>query len=159
MFEFSYLPRHVGKRTAVSCLIFLSVVVASTPSRGAEDTRSINLHEAVNRTLSSNPELQAFGYQLKAQEGRIQQAGRSPSPEFSLEMEDALGSGDFEGLENAQTTISIGWVLEKGIRQRHIDAARAGSELISVERDIKRFDIAAETARRYLVSLALRVDS
>ncbi|MBC8211617.1 MAG: TolC family protein [Gammaproteobacteria bacterium] len=155
MFYFFNLPGHVGKRTAACSLLFFSIIVA-TPGYGVEETRSISLQEAVDRTLSSNPELQAFGYQLKAQEGRIQQAGRSPSPELSLEMADALGSGDYEGLENAQTSISIGWVLERGIRQRHINAARAGSELISIERDIKRFDVAAETARRYLVSLALQ---
>jgi len=42
------------------------------------------------------------------------------------------------------------------VRQRHIDAARAGPSLFSVEADIKQLDAAAETARRYLVSLAFQ---
>ncbi|ALP54985.1 hypothetical protein Tel_17165 (plasmid) [Candidatus Tenderia electrophaga] len=114
------------------------------------------MREAVNKTLSNSPELQAFDYRLKAQEGQLQQAGRAPSPELSIELEDAVGSGNYTGLDSAQATVSIGWVLERGVRQRYIDAARAGSDLVAVEADIKRLDAAAETARRYLVSLGFQ---
>ena len=80
----------------------------------------------------------------------------APSPELNFALEDALGTGDHKGLDNAQATLSIGWILERGLRQRYIDVARAGSSLFSVEADIKQLDAAAETARRYLVSLAFQ---
>lgn len=153
MWKSFFIPALVGKQAIASCLLLLSATVSATPDLVGEN-RTISLHEAVTKTLSNNPDLRAFDYQLKAQEGRVQQAGLAPSPELSFELEDALGTGDHTGFDSAQATISIGWVLERGVRQRYIDAARAGSSLFSVEADIKQLDAAAETARRYLVSLA-----
>ena len=153
MWVFFLIPRQIGKRAAASCLLLLSTTVSAAPDLDA-DKRTISLREAVTRTIQHNPDLRAFDYQLKAQEGRVMQAGRAPSPELNLELEDVLGTGAHRGIDSAQTTLSIGWVLERGVRQRHIDAARAGSSLFSVEADIKQLDAAAETARRYLVSLA-----
>jgi len=159
MWKSVFVPTAVGKRAAACCLLLpcllLGTSVNAAPNIGG-DTRSISLHEAVTRTLTNNPDLRAFDYQLKAQEGRVQQAGLAPTPELNFALEDALGTGDHTGLSSAQATISIGWVLERGLRQHYIDAARAGSSLFSVEADIKQLDAAAETARRYLVSLAFQ---
>ena len=147
-----FIPK-IGTRAAASCLVLLSTTVSAAP--GLEvGKHTISLREAITRTIEHNPDLRAFDYQRKAQQGRVLQAGRAPSPELNLALEDALGTGAHKGMDSAQTTLSIGWVLERGVRQRHIDAARAGSSLVSVEADIKQLDAAAETARRYLVSLA-----
>lgn len=153
MWRYFFVPGQTGKQVAVTCLLLLitTVSAASGPVAGKH---SISLHEAVTRTIAHNPDLRAFDYQLKAQEGRVLQAGLAPSPELSLELENVLGTGENKGVQSAQATISIGWVLERGIRRRHIDAARAGSSLLAVEADVRQLDAAAETARRYLVSLA-----
>lgn len=144
---------YVNKKTALCCLLLPALLLGGTANAA---TRTIDLHEAITRTIEHNPVLRTFDYQLKAQQGRVQQAELVPSPELSIELEDALGTGDHTGLSNAQATFSIGWVLERGTRQRYIDAARAGSQLFSVEADIKQLDAAAETARLYLVSLAFQ---
>ncbi|MCF6325466.1 MAG: TolC family protein [Gammaproteobacteria bacterium] len=120
----------------------------------ATGKHTISLHQAVINTIEHNPNLRAFDYQLRAQQGRVEQAGLAPSPELNFELEDVLGTGNNRGLDSAQATLSIGWVIERGIRQRYIDAAEAGSSLINAEAELKQLDAAAETARRYLVSLA-----
>jgi len=148
-----FLASLAVRRAVVCGLLLFSTTLSASPSVGV-DTGSISLHQAVAKTLENNPDLRAFDYQMKAQEGRVQQAGLAPSPELNLELEDVLGTGDYKGVDSAQTTLSIAWILEHGIRQQHIDTARAGSSLIAVEADIKQLDAAAETARRYLVSLA-----
>lgn len=153
--EFLRLRLSIGRRVtraAASGLLLLSTTV-SAASDLETGKRTISLHEAVTRTIEHNPELRAFDYQLKAQQGNVQQAGLAPATELNLELEDVLGSGDYQGVDSAQATISIGWVVERGVRQRHIDVAQAGSSLIAVDADIRRLDAAAETARRYLVSL------
>ena len=48
----------------------------------------------------------AFSYQLKAQSGRELQASLKASPEVSFLVEDALGTGVFEGTDNAKATLS-----------------------------------------------------
>jgi cobalt-zinc-cadmium efflux system outer membrane protein len=53
-----------------------------------------------------------------------------------------------------ETTLSIAWILERGVRQRRLDTVRAGVSLLAVEADIMRLDAAAETARLLFSCLA-----
>jgi len=151
MSVFFFIPRQTAARSAAFCLVLVSSItntgVAATFDSEA-NKQTITLHEAIIKTIEHNPNLRAFDYQLKAQ------AGLAPSPELNFELEDVLGTGNNKGVDSAQATLSIGWVLERGVRQRYVDVAQAGSSLIEVEADIKQLDAAAETARRYLVSLA-----
>tara|TARA_R110000782_G_scaffold96038_1_gene180297 strand:+ start:749 stop:1990 length:1242 start_codon:yes stop_codon:yes gene_type:complete len=125
-------------------------------SASANDQVALKLNAAVARTLESNPRLIAYGYQLRAQQGRLQQAELKPNPEFELLVENAAGSGDFHGIGGADTTLSLAWVLERGKRERRVDAARAGISLLETEAEIQRLDAAAETARAFLDTLALQ---
>lgn len=114
----------------------------------------MSLRNAISKTFEQNPQLRTFSYSLKAQGGRQLQASLAASPELSFTIEDAAGTGNFKGVDNAQATLSIGWVLEGEIRQAYIDASRADTLSLSTEADIKRLDVAAETARFYLACLA-----
>jgi len=154
---FFFMSKPIVVQLALFCLVFLNSMAASGMDNASDlvaNKRTISLEEAVIKTIKHNPALQTFDYQLKAQQGRIQQAGLAPSPQLSFQLEDVLGSGDKNGVNNAEATLGISWVLERGVRELYVDAARAGSSLIKAEADIKRLNAAAETARRYLVSLA-----
>lgn len=136
----------------------LFLVLFSTAARAESglvgNDKAIGLNEAVARTLARNPELAAFGYQLRAQDGRVLQAGLAPNPELSFTVENALGTGEFSGTDAAEATLSIAWILERGVRQRRVDTAHAGVSLLAVEADIKRLDAAAETARWFFSCLS-----
>jgi cobalt-zinc-cadmium efflux system outer membrane protein len=73
---------------------------------------------------------------------------------LSLTVENALGTGEFTGMDGAETTLSIAWILERGVRQRRLETARAGVSLLDVEADIMRLDAAAETARWFFSCLS-----
>ena len=118
------------------------------------DAQRINLHDAISKTFDHNPALRSFSYALKAQSGRSLQAGLAASPEVSFTLEDALGTGVFEGTDNSQATLGITWVLEGEVRQGYMDVARAGTSSLSTQANIKRLDAAAETARLYIITLA-----
>ncbi len=126
----------------------------SSPLRAESSLNTISLRDAIAKTFKHNPALRTFSYQLKAQGGRELQAGMKASPEVSFELEDALGTGDFEGTDNAKATLSIGWVLEGETRQGYKDVAHAGTLSLTAESNIQRLDVAAETARLYLICLA-----
>jgi len=135
-------------------LVLFGTVVRADSGLVGDGQQTIGLNEAVARTLTRNPALIAFGYQSQAQDGRVLQAGLAPNPELSFTVENALGTGNFSGTDGAETTLSIAWILERGVRQRRIDTARAGIPLLAVETDIKRLDAAAETARWFFASLS-----
>ena len=114
----------------------------------------LRLAQALAKALEHNKELAAFEYRRKEQTGRLQQAGLIPNPELKLVLEDAVGSGIYEGFDSAQTTLSLEWVLERRIRKRRVGAAEARSASLVSDAEILRLDVAAETAQRFLTSLA-----
>jgi cobalt-zinc-cadmium efflux system outer membrane protein len=55
-----------------------------------------------------------------------------PNPTASLELEDVAGSGEFDGVDSAQTTLLLGQLIELGGKR----AARV--DLASADRDLRR---------------------
>lgn len=141
----------------IGCILPFFNTVSHADSIVKADFNSIDLKSAISKTFEHNPGLHTFNYELKAQAGRQLQAGLSPSPELNFTVENAVGTGEFNGTENAQVTLSIGWVLEGNIRQGHIDVSSADLLSLNTEAKTTRLDIAAETARLYLVCLANQV--
>jgi outer membrane protein, heavy metal efflux system len=137
------------------CLAALGTAAsAQPPAAVAQGAESIGLTEALARTLARNPDLVALGYQVDAAEGRLRQAGLAPNPELNVALQDVLGTDAFRGAGSAETTVSLEWVLERGVRQSRVDAARTDVGLRTVEAELGRIDAAAETARRFVASLA-----
>jgi len=136
------------------CLLSFFSTILHAETNVSNDVNSINLKNAIEKTFEHNPDLQSFNYTLKAQAGRQLQAGLSSSPEINFTIENVVGTGEFKAADNAQATVSIGWVLEGDIRQGYIDVSNADMLSLSSEGNTKRLDVAAETARLYLICLA-----
>lgn len=138
---------------ALAAGVSLPLGVAS--AEGQETVGAVlGLSEALAKALEHNKELSAFEYQIREQDGRVEQAHLIANPELKLSIDDALGSGRFEGFDRAQTTLSLEWVLERTVRQRRVASAQAGSALLVADAEIMRLDLAAETAQRFLSGLA-----
>lgn len=114
----------------------------------------LSLPEAIQRTFNNNPELQTFQYRLEAQQGRMVQADLSAKPKLDLQLEDVLGTGEYQAFDSAETTLSISWVLDKAIREKHKAVAFQGFSLIESEKAIKRLDSATQTAHYFIQVLS-----
>lgn len=139
----------IARRLAVCALALSPIFVGATevlPGSGAP----LTLQEAVTRTLQSSPDLKAFGYELRAQDGRTRQAGVQPNPELVIDVEDALGTGSRSGLSAMQTTVSLRQVLERGALLPRVAVASEGRNLLDAELAEKRLDAASEVARRFI---------
>jgi len=135
---------------------FLALLCSLNSVAQAPDATVIDLRNAITQTLTDNPDLRAFGYQIRIQEARIMQAGIKPQPELEVEVENVLGSGANDLFQSVQATASIAWILERGVRERQVATARAGATLVESVISIHRLDAAAETARRYILCLVLQ---
>ncbi|MEQ8206918.1 MAG: TolC family protein [Woeseia sp.] len=116
----------------------------------------ITLDSAIAQALAKNPELTAFGYQLDIRQGDVEQAGLRPNPELTVSVENAAGSGEFSGFDGLETTLSVGWILERNKRQHRVNAAMAGVSAMEVAAESKRQDVTAQTARLFLESLVVQ---
>lgn len=141
------LGRIARRWSACLCLSLLGAHV------GAQPGAAIGLPEALAKTLAAHPELTAFGYRVDAAEGQLRQAGLAPNPELAVTVQDVLGTNVYRGVDSAETTVTLGWVLERGVRQRLVSAAQANVALRTVDAGILELDVAAGTARRFLACL------
>ena len=80
-------------RKLVACAFLLAPILGGASEALPGNGAPLTLQDAVARTLQFNPDLQAFGYELTAQDGRTRQAGASPNPELVIDVEDAFGTG------------------------------------------------------------------
>jgi len=131
----------------------LAFVFAAWPHIALAQEVGLTLRQALENSLARNKQLAAFEHQLAEQEGRLQQAGLYPNPEVGLLFENVGGQGVFRGFESAETTISIGWAIEPGLRGRRVGVAEARSARVRLEAQILRLDVAAETAQHFLSCL------
>ena len=147
--------RERGTPPGAPLVLVLLCAALAPPSGNAEmSPEGLRLQEALENALRQNKELAAFRHRIGEQVGRLEQAGLLPNPEAIIEIEDVGGSGAFEGTRNAQTTFSLAWVLELGQRKRRVGVEHARARIISLDAEILRIAIAAETAQRFLDCLA-----
>ena len=128
-------------------------LLSLSPLLVAEAVAGLGLEEATSRTLSGNPHLVAAGFQIQAQEGRWLQSHVRPSPELGLQVENVLGSDEYDVGDGAETTLSLSWVLERGKRQQYINTARAGVSVAQGQVEIQRLEVVARTAHLFLDAL------
>ena len=111
---------------------------------------SIDLQTALNRTLAGNPELKAFPSIIRGSEAMQLQADITPNPELGLEIENVLGSGNFQKTDNAEISLTLSQLVELGDKKANrLKFASAETQKLKSEYDLVRLDILAETSRRY----------
>lgn len=156
----SFYKKPIGGRFLFTKLfigvVFATAMIAWLPvyaSDDKENLNSISLKEAVNKTLLQHPDLPGYNELIKSADGYIQQAGVGQRPELSFMLEDAMGTGSYSNIRSTQSTLSLSWLLESELLdKRTIIAEREKSSLV-IQQEVKRLDIASETARYYLSAL------
>ncbi|MGB0218490.1 TolC family protein [Sinimarinibacterium flocculans] len=129
--------------------VVLLAVAFSDPS--VASGASLKLRDALARTLESNPDLAAYEYVLRAQDGRITQAGLRPNPVITADVENAFGTGETRGLDATELTIGLSQLIElDGLRDKRVTSAQFTREGLEIDGQIRRLDILAETARRFV---------
>lgn len=121
-------------------------------------TGPVTLREAVALALLHNPGLASFGWEIRAREARILQAGRLPNPVVTMTIQDLGGNTGLTGVADpiqSQTTIELGQLIELGgkraARQR---LAAAGRDLAGWDYEAARIDVLTEVSRTFIDVLA-----
>jgi cobalt-zinc-cadmium efflux system outer membrane protein len=143
-------------RRGGACLCLWAIGTCAVAQTDAVSARALSLNEALARTVARNPELVVLGYQREALEGALTQANLYPNPELDVALQDVFGTGEHQSLDRAEATVSLNWLLERGVRERRIDTAQAGVDLGAADAEILRLDVGAETARRFVLCLAFQ---
>ncbi|MGD8175094.1 TolC family protein [Marinimicrobium sp. ARAG 43.8] len=153
---FTILDGQSARRIALGLLLVvfpaLTWAIDSSPgSTPPPDGTTLTLQQALAYTLERHPELSQFPYRQRAADARALQAGLSPNPELSLEVENVAGSGRFSGTDSAEASLVLSQLIELGGKQASREkVARYQREMVDSDYDLMRWQVLAETVRRFL---------
>lgn len=134
--------------------VFASNTVYAAETTNRHSVSEISFTDAIQRANAQHPSLASYNFELQVHRAEEAQSALGMSPSMKFELADVAGTGDYKGLDSAQATLGIAWLIEGSIRTSYQDVASAKTRSVLTEADLKRLEIAAETARFYIESLA-----
>ena len=138
-----------SQRRGILAVWALLLVMTATPA--AAESMPLSLNEALAYTLERHPELAQFSYRRRAAEARELQAALRPNPELAAEVENIGGSGRFAGTDSAEISLVLSQLIELGgKRDQRQEVARYRTDLVDSEYQQVRWQVLAETVRRFL---------
>ena len=132
-------------------IILVTMALLASSAQAADNTAAkIKLEQVIANVLEQNPQILAGDIGARAAVARIRQAQQSSSPlTLNLELENFAGSGEFDGDDQLETTLSLAKVLELGRKpELRGTVAEYESNLLRDKQDAKKLDILAEATNR-----------
>ncbi|GAA5069310.1 TolC family protein [Lysobacter panacisoli] len=136
-----------------ACAALVAVLVA-LPARAGD---RLTLDDAFARVATTHPDLRLPALREQALSAERDAAAQRPALQGTLDIENVLGSGDYAGLDEAETTLSLASILERGgKRDARIALAQSRIDANALQSEAARLDLLADVARRYLAVVAAR---
>lgn len=131
-------------------LLFLAIAVRAESAQPV-----ITLTTALRQALAQNPSLQVYAFRDEALTGAAFTASLRPAIELGFEAENFAGSGELEGFDNAELTLSLSSVLEMGDKRSARGAVVAGSrDVLQTQRQLESLELLSAVTRRFIDTLA-----
>ena len=97
----------MSSRCAAVCALVIALAVpAVTQAEPSKPSGTLTLSRALQRAVAANPKLAVADRDIGIAAGKRLQAGAIPNPEISFELDNAFGTGQFRGLDSAETTLA-----------------------------------------------------
>lgn len=126
-----------------------------TGSKAPEPKGTLTLAKTIALALTHSPALAADRYSMRAEEARNIRARQFPNPSVGIEAENLPSSRSTSGADETETTLRLSQVIELGgKRSARMAEARTANDLAAWEYEIRRLDIIAETARKFIEVVA-----
>jgi cobalt-zinc-cadmium efflux system outer membrane protein len=117
----------------------------------------ITLADAIAAALQGSPELATVSYDVRSREALALQAAARPNPELGVELEDFAGSGDRQGFDSAQTTLSLAQLVELGgKRSARVQLAERETALAGWDFETRRLAVLTDATKAFVAVLALQ---
>lgn len=136
----------------IFCLLGSLALAQQASSTGHS---GISLHDAINATLHHNPELNDFGFQLKALVGEHEIAKLRPEFQLVSELENVAGSGEFSGLDASELTLSLASVIELGgQRAARLEVMTARQQQLISSQKLATLELLTHVTQQFIRVLA-----
>ncbi|MFT6246925.1 MAG: cobalt-zinc-cadmium efflux system outer membrane protein [Cognaticolwellia sp.] len=160
-YNYTKKPMYFGWLSLFLSLFFVllngSEALAQT-SKVAQEKSTVNsltLTQAIQQTLAKNPRLKAFKYRQQSLDGQQQTQALAPAYELGFDVENFAGTGQLNGIDGAEFTVSLSSVIEMADkREARIGVISERSVLLKAERKIETLTLLGEVTRRYIIVLS-----
>ncbi len=143
------LPPHGASESAAP------VRQTSTVALDAAPIGAVTLRKAAALALMHNPRLAVVSLERRAADAQRLQASVRPNPELAVEIESLAGRGQRSGFDGAETTVSLGQLIERGgKRDKRLHAASLGAEVAEWDFESQRLDALHEVTQTFVRLLA-----
>ena len=116
---------------------------------------ALTLEDAVARTLKNNPQLYQYRFRQQSLVAQRETSSFSPALALGLEVENIGGSGEFNGVDSAETTLALSSVIELGAKARsRVAVVDARSDRLSFERQAATLDVLGELTALFIRTLS-----
>lgn len=135
-----------------ACLAGLLFVLPISASQASED---LNLQQAIQNTLTNNPDLKVFKFRKAALNGDLQSATLSPGFEVNVSADNILGSNEYSGTDQAEWTVSLSSTLELGGQKKaRVALANSGLGRLEAQQQVQALATLGDVTRSYIQVLA-----
>lgn len=126
----------------------VAVLVAALPAHAGD---RLTLDDAFARVARFHPDLRLDVPRARTLEAERDEAAQWPAFTAGASLENAIGTGDYAGLDGAELSLTLASVLERGgKREARVLLAQSRIDALALQREATRLDLLAETARRHL---------
>lgn len=135
----------------------LGLVLMCISSVAVAQATTLSLAQALEKTVKQSPALQEYPLQLRMIDAQRLQAGFKPNPEIGVNLENVAGTGDSQGLDNAELTLTLSQLIEMGDKRAlRLEKTQWQQQLLQQQFEISRVDILAATTRSYIRQVELQ---
>ena len=115
----------------------------------------LTLDAAVQKTLHHNPKLHQFSFTRERQLAEREINALKPGYELGMELENFAGTGDTNGFDSAEITVSLSSVIELGDkRESRISVVDARLDRFELERQAQTLDVLGNLTRDFIQLLS-----
>ncbi|GKT11283.1 MAG: outer membrane protein, heavy metal efflux system [Thiomicrorhabdus sp.] len=128
-----------------------SVFILGSISHSVASEVPLTLNQALKRTLDFNPSLKIYDVKTQVLQGHLATARLNPSYQLGLDLDNVVGSGDFNGLSRSELTISLSSVIELGDKPAsRTQVVESRQSFLHVQKQAESLALLGLTTRRYI---------
>ena len=142
--------KHVLVAGFLALNILFPCVVLAEEKQEKILTGTITLVQAQQIVLLQNPGLQAYSYEVRAREAETLQAGLTYNPNLNVQLENVAGTGNFNGVDQSETTFQLSQRLELGNkRSLRKNSANLSKEIAGWDYEVQRLEVLTRVSQSF----------
>ncbi|WP_285163942.1 TolC family protein [Shewanella goraebulensis] len=147
-------PGIILPKLILCCVLVLLAPISQNVS--AEEPKStLSLTTVLERVKQQHPSLKVFKFRQLALDGEAHTQALTPGYEIGFDVDNVAGSGEYQGVDSAEFSVSLSSVIELGdkleARSGMVNEKRA---LLEAEQKIAALSLLGDATRRYIDVLA-----